>query len=91
MKQGSVRPSDFWRDPLISCLGYPLQASPSTGQRWLGGDSDGGRQAGSGKFHLGFSIPSYGGRLGVALTAASGALCSHRQMCNKSHVTVMHD
>lgn len=87
MKQGSVRPSDFWREPLISCLGYPLQASPGTRQRRLGGR----RQAGSGKFHLGFSVPSHGGRLDTALTAASGASCSYRQMCNKSQVTVMHD
>lgn len=38
MKQGSVRPSVCRRVPLISCLDHPLQASPSTGQRWLGGD-----------------------------------------------------
>lgn len=46
-------------------------------------------QTGSGKFHLGFSVPLHGGRLGVPLTAASGALCIHRQMCNKSYTTVM--
>lgn len=53
IKEGGVRPCDRWTGPLISCLDDPLQASPSTGQRWLGGDEGGRREAGSGKFHSG--------------------------------------
>lgn len=62
IKQGSFRSSECWRVPLISCLDDPLQASPCTGQQWLGGDGGGGVwQTGSGKFHLGFSVPFHDG------------------------------
>lgn len=85
IKEGGVRPCDCWTGPLISCLDDPLQASPSTGQRWLGGDEGGRRETGSGKFHLGFEdggkVCHYGQHL-VRCAATDRCVITHMwQLC----------
>lgn len=50
MKQGSVRPSDCCRAPLISCLKHPLQVSLSDGPQQSSDETlNGGRQCSSKK------------------------------------------